>query len=314
MRYLTLRFLLAVLTMLALSLWLWERVAPAGGLWPIMVGGLRIDLVMISMVAVLPAVLSAWLGHLHWPTRLTAWWFRFAFMLFVLLEVCSPQFLIEYDSRPNRLFFEYLSTPREVAAMLWGGYKSVLLAAALVLALAAWAAVRLFPAYRPDRAWPWWRRAVVSVVVLAVGVLAIRGTLAHRPINPSTVAFAGDAMVNTLPLNGLYSVVNAAYRMKDERSSAKLYPSMAPAHMHALVRQAAGFEEPWLDPERPSLHAHTASVRRDKPLNLVIIIQESLGAQYVKSLGGQDLTPRLDALSKEGWMFAGLCTIGPPWL
>lgn len=308
MRGLTLRFVFVVLALLmlsrlALSLWLWERVSPAGGLVPVMLGGLRIDVVMISMVAILPAVLSPWLGHLRWPTRLTAWWFRLAFMVFVLLEVASPQFLIEYDSRPNRMFFEYLTTPREVAAMLWGGYKGVLLGGAIVLALAAWGSVRLFPTHRPDRAPPWWQRAVASVLILAVGILAIRGTLAHRPINPSTVAFAGDAMVNTLPLNGLYSVTDAAYRMQDERSSASLYPAMPDQRIHELVRQTAGLTGPMLDPERPSLHAQTATRRHDKPLNLVIIIQESLGAQYVKTLGGKDLTPRLDELGTQGWMF-----------
>ena len=35
----------------------------------------------------------------------------------------------------------------------------------------------------------------------------------------------------------------------------------------------------------------------------MIILQESLGAQYVGSLGGRDLTPNIDRLSKEGWMF-----------
>ena len=66
MRGLTLRFVFAVLAVLtlsrlALSIWLWERVAPAGGLVPVMLGGLRIDVVMISMAAILPAVLSPWL-------------------------------------------------------------------------------------------------------------------------------------------------------------------------------------------------------------------------------------------------------------
>ena len=62
-------------------------------------------------------------------------------------------------------------------------------------------------------------------------------------------------------------------------------------------------EGPPLDPRYPSLHEQKASVRRDKPLNLVIILQESLGAQYVGSLGGRDLTPNIDRLGKEGWMF-----------
>ena len=48
-------------------------------------------------------------------------------------------------TRPNRLYFIYLLNPKEVGAMLWQGYKGVLLAALVVLLVAAWLSVRLFP-------------------------------------------------------------------------------------------------------------------------------------------------------------------------
>jgi len=308
MRALTLRFVVSMLVFLtlsrlALSLWLFERVSAAGGLVPVLFGGLRIDITMIAMFAVLPAALSPWLGHRRWPTWITAWFFRIVVMLFVLLEVSSPQFLIEYDTRPNRLYFEYLSTPREVAAMLWTGYKGVLFGALVGLLIAAWAVKKGFPTTLRDKPMRWWPRPILTVVLILVGVLSIRGTLQHRPINPAMVAFSSDAMVNTLPLNGMYSVTHAAYRMKDERSSSALYPPMDEDRMQEIVRAAAGLSGPMLDERYPSLHQQTASVRREKPLNLVIVVQESLGAQYVASLGGKPLTPRLDALGKEGWMF-----------
>ncbi|WP_255176220.1 LTA synthase family protein [Bordetella genomosp. 5] len=308
MRRLTVRFVISVLVMLtlsrlALSFWLWERVQDAGGLWPILIGGWRIDLCLIAMVIGLPAALSPWFGHRPLAARLTAWWYRIWWMLFVLLEVSTPQFISEYDTRPNRLYFEYLVHPREVAAMLWEGYKGVLFASAVLLLAAAWLGFRLFPVGRADGFMRWWKRPLVTLAVIAVCVLAGRGTLQHRPINPSVVAFSSDAMVNTLPLNSLYNVFDAAYRMRDERSSAALYPLMETDRMNALVREAAGLTGPALDPAYPSEHVQRATTRRDKPLNLVIILQESLGAQYVGSLGGRDLTPNIDALGQQGWMF-----------
>jgi phosphoglycerol transferase MdoB-like AlkP superfamily enzyme len=140
-------------------------------------------------------------------------------------------------------------------------------------------------------------------VILALVFLGARGTLEHRPINPAKVAYSSDAMVNALALNSLYSVFDAAYRMRDERSSAAMYPRMAVDEMNAIVREKAGLTGAPLDARYPSLHEQKATVRRDKPLNLVIILQESLGAQYVGSLGGRDLTPNIDRLGKEGWMF-----------
>jgi phosphoglycerol transferase MdoB-like AlkP superfamily enzyme len=46
-----------------------------------------------------------------------------------------PQFIAEYDTRPNRLYFEYLVNPKEVGSMLWQGYKGVIFASLLMLAL-----------------------------------------------------------------------------------------------------------------------------------------------------------------------------------
>ena len=63
MRQLTWRFFLLALIFLGLSrlglaLWLAPRVEPAGGLWPVMFGGLRIDLSLLAMICAFPALLS----------------------------------------------------------------------------------------------------------------------------------------------------------------------------------------------------------------------------------------------------------------
>jgi phosphoglycerol transferase MdoB-like AlkP superfamily enzyme len=71
--------------------------------------------------------------------------------------------------------------------------------------------------------------------------------------------------------------------------------------MQAIVRAAAGLDGAPLDPDYPSLHRQQATRQGDQPLNLVIILEESLGAQFVGSLGGAGYTPELDKLSNEGW-------------
>jgi phosphoglycerol transferase MdoB-like AlkP superfamily enzyme len=308
MRRLTLRFFIAAfvllsLSRLGLSVWQWPRVGAAGGLWPVMSGGWHMDISLLAMACAIPAVFSPWFGHRPLAVRLTAWWYQLMWFLLVMLEVATPQFITEYDTRPNRLFVEYLNSPVEVSSMLWHGYKTVLAISLVVLVLAVWAGRKLFPARLLDRpvAWAW--RPVVSVLAFVVFFLGARGTLEHRPTNSATVAFSSDSMVNTLPLNSFYNVANAIDDLRNERSAEDVYGTMPSDQMNAEVRKAAGMEGPMLDPRYPSLHRQTASVERSKPLNLVIIMEESLGAQYVGSLGGQDLTPQLDALGKEGWMF-----------
>src|SRR5690606_17652049 len=167
-----------------------------------------------------------------------------------------------------------------------------------------WLGWKLFAPGRPDRRMGIGWRLPATAGLFVLVLLAARGTLAHRPLNPAMVAIGNDAMVNVLPLNSLYTVANAIHRMGDERSAADLYGEMPEARMQALVRRAAGLQGAPIDPDRPSLHWQAASAHPPRPLNLVVIVEESLGAQYVGSLGGRGLTPELDALAKRGWLLS----------
>jgi len=308
MRHSTLIFVLAAfalltLSRLALALWQWQRVRNAGGLAPLLLRGLRIDAHQIAVLAALPAVLSPLFGHIPLAANLAAGWYLVAFVLLAFLEVATPPFIIEYDSRPNRLFVEYLKHPREVSGMLWRGYKGALLGGLGALALIGWAAWTLLGHARPDAPLTWWQMPLASVAILAVVILAIRGTLSHRPINPSSVAYSSDGMLHPLALNSLYNVFYAVYSMKNEKSASAVYGDMDDDKMHALVLAESGLPYPPPNPDYPSLHRQPATRKTHRPLNLVIILEESLGAQYSAALGGANLTPELDALARDAWSF-----------
>jgi phosphoglycerol transferase MdoB-like AlkP superfamily enzyme len=308
MRHLTLVFIVAAMLMLtisrvALATWQRDRVRNAGGLWPILLGGWRIDAHQVATIAILPGFLSPWLGQFDTATQITSAWFQIAWVVLVFMEVATPPFILEYDTRPNRLFVEYLKHPREVGGMLWRGFKGALVGGTLIVILAAWLGGRIFGDALPDPQMPLWMMPLVSIAALAVGVLAIRGSLGHRPMNPSNVAYCGDGMLNTLPLNSLYSVLYAIYSMKNEKSASAVYGNMPEDEMHARVLAKAALPQPPADPRYPSLHRHAPARPRARPLNIVIILEESLGAQYVANLGGEPLTPCLDALAEQGWNF-----------
>ncbi|MGE0798107.1 MAG: LTA synthase family protein [Lautropia sp.] len=312
---LTVRFIIAALVVLTLcriglALWQAPRVTAAGGVWPVLIGGLRIDASLLAMLVLLPAAAAPWLGHRRWPVALTATWYRCAWLLIVLLEVATPGFIEEYDTRPNRLFVEYLTSPREVGGMLLHGYVGTVAVVLLAMAVAVWLSLRLFPlALRdPPLRWRWRAPATAGLVLLLA--LAARGTLEHRPLNPSVVAFAADAMVNTLPLNSLYGVAHAVYRTRSERSSQAAYGTLPADEIQSRVLAAAGLPAPPAGVLLPSVHAQQASMRRQRPLNLVIIVEESLGAQFVGHLGGSGLTPQLDRLAADAWTFRNAYATG----
>lgn len=286
---------------LAFALWQWPRVRQAGGLLPILIGGLRIDALMIGALSAPVILLAPWLGQYPVMTTVAAIWFTFAWFLLTLLEVSTPQFIIEYDTRPNRLYVDYLKHPQEVMGMLWKGYKLMIGIALIGLGLIVYSGWSIFGHIGPDPVMSWWLRPIWMLAGAALCALAIRGTLAHRPINPSSVAWSSDSMLNTLPLNSLYNVAYAIYSMKNERSAEDIYGGMDAAEMNQIVRDAAAM--PAGPDTLPTLHRQTPAQKRERKPNLVLIVEESLGAQYVSNLGGAKLTPELDKLAQTGWNF-----------
>ncbi|HEX5802575.1 MAG TPA: LTA synthase family protein [Azospira sp.] len=302
----------------ALMLWQAERVG-AVGIWPeMLLQGLRNDLMQIGIFSVpllLLVPLFAWRPTWGLWRRLSGLWVLLAIALLVLLEVSAPAFIAEYDTRPNRLYVEYLKYPGEVLPMLWSGFRLHLVAGVLVTAAAVWAAMRLLRPWlsMPPR-WGWLRVLLTWPLVVLVAAFAVRSSVDHRPANPATFALSSDPMVNTLVLNSAYSVTYAIYGMRHEARSSEIYGQMKEEEIlreFAAARAALGDTRPLLgDPEIPTLIEQNATVRRERPLNLVIILEESLGATFVESLGGAPVTPELEKLKREGWWFEQLYATG----
>lgn len=291
----------------------WERVESARGLGPVLRGGLRIDLSLLALLSVFWVAVAPWAVGASRAARafrrLQSLVLTAALAGIVFLEIATPAFVEEFGVRPNRLFLEYLDAPREVGATLWGAYRTSLILAACAMAAVVWVSWRLM---RPakDVQLPSAQRPILSVAAVALCLLAARSGLQHRPINPAAVAFCDDPLLNSLALNSLYNVGYEAYRLRKEIDTEELYGRLPTAEMLRRVRAAAGIPAPPLEASNPALHRQLASMVREKPLNLVLIVEESLGARYVGSLGGLDLTPELDALSEQGWWFTRMYATG----
>ncbi|EEF27420.1 conserved hypothetical protein [Ricinus communis] len=294
------------LTRLSLVAWKWERVQATGELCQILLQGVRVDIIQLGLLAIIPVLLSpilatrklfkVWRGF-------TYWWVLLSLVLLVFLEAATPGFILEYDVRPNRIFVEYLKYPHEVFGMLWQGFKTELVFG-LVMTLVAFAAVaKLLKPWRQAEA-KWASPAVWLVwpLILVLTVLGIRSTLTHRPANPALFAITQDSMVNSLILNSTYSVFYAAYSLQHEAKSSAIYGKMPREKIFALTGAQAA--------DIPTLTTLVPSVKRDKPLNLVILLQESLGAGFVESLGGKPVTPNLEKLKADGIWFTHLYATG----
>jgi len=311
---------LAVLSLsrMGLALWKHAQISSVDGWTAVLVQGVRVDVASLSLLLVpfCAALLLLPQRWYHWRgvQIIAAVWLASVLTLLASLELATPDFMAEYGLRPNRMFLEYLAYPREVFATLRESrpVQCVLLALGVVTTALAgyWLARRCQPHAVHAEAWP--LRLALMLVVLIAGALGVRSTLGHRPMNPAMLAFSSDPTVNVLPLNSFYSLAHATRDwLRDEEGAAQLYGPLPEEDMIAAVRADSGLPaEAFLDSANIPTLAVRAPIWQGKPKNLVIVLEESLGAQFIGSLGGLPLSPEYDRLSEQGWALTRLYATG----
>ena len=304
--------LLLSLSRLVLLAWYWDRVAPTDGVLFILLQGIRFDIVLMGML-IGPALLMApWLSGRRFGGALVRYYLVAVTFFVVWVELGTIPYIDQYDARPNYIYVEYLKYPREVLSMLFTAYGWLMAAVGLITTLSAYFAWRLTGSATRISSHTRWLGAMLLMPVIAFLLLAmIRSTTDHHPVNPSTVAFTTDSMVNQLPLNSPYTLIYAVYEQHRDSKRKTNYGKMDENEVLRIVVEDAGLAGGVdLQSSTPTMHNQYATRRYDRPLNLVIVLQESLGAEFVGSLGGEDLTPNIDALADEGIWFERLYATG----
>ena len=281
-----------------------DAVTATDKLFDVILQGVRVDLIQLGLVFLIPLLifpLSFINGHTkHIYHSFLRLWIILSFIILFIIEACSITFINEYNTRPNVLFLEYLKYPREVFEMLFKGFT---LDAILVIGSVLLVSRLIIVAFRRQNEIEYkLMHLVIWPVVIVLILISIRSSLGHRPANPAMFAITDNAMVNSLVLNSPYSVFYAAYSMKHEASASKVYGKMDIEKIYSLTSQNGPAEYPTQKTLTPSYQG--------KPKNIVILLQESLGATFVESLGGVPVTPNLEKLKNEGIWFSQLYATG----
>ncbi|MDG6313831.1 LTA synthase family protein [Glaesserella parasuis] len=313
--FIGLNLMIFSLSRLGLSLWQADRVSAVEGWFPLFLQGLRMDIVSICYLFGVPALFTVLLVHNNglgtlWKGILRVW-LTISSVFILFMEVATPAFIETYDFRPNRLFIEYLLYPKEVFTMLANGHLTAVISSLVATTVAGiiywklsgWAVQHL-------RLPSWKLHPVMALLIIAVAFAGARSSLGHRGINPAMVAFSSDPLVNSLVLNSGYSVLYAVQQLKDEEKSSEQYGKMSEQEMFEIVKNSRNRPaSDYISTVIPTLTKNVASYQ-GKPKNIVIVLEESLGAQFVGTLGGKPLTPEFDQLAKEGWLFENIYATG----
>ena len=314
LRFLALALILMSCSRVGLIYWQWDRVAAAGAIGHMLLQGIRSDLITIGLCTVPVALLlplACLQRRFDWWQHVSRYWFTLCLIVITFLELATPQFLLEYDTRPGAMLVQYIMYPTEVGSMLWEGYRGALFGTTAALGLIGWGIVRSLREVRSNPPVSTLRVALLWPVLVVLTGLMIRSSVQHRPANLASFLFCEDAMVNSLVANSMFTVLSAVHAMQGQGRSSEIYGRMPHDELVRRARLDTGvaFKE-FRSEELPTLHRQVASVQRAKPLNLVIVLEESLGAGFIKSLGGEPVAPNFDRLATEGIWFERLYATG----
>jgi len=288
-----------------------ERVAATGGGAFILLQGLRFDLVVMGQLLGPLAILAPWGAGRPGFERFIRICLATETVLVVFVEASTLPFIFEYDARPNILFVEYLAYPREVFTMLLTGHLLELAVIVPAVTAATWVTMRMANPRAPTARLGLPTRVAATMLLSVVVAMMVRSTLDHRPVNPSTVAFSPDSMVNQLALSSPYTLMYAVYEQeRDSHNHDLRYGDIDPVDAIDTVLDAARLVDGSYNFGSPTMHMQHAARKPERPYHLVIVMEESLGAEFVGSLGGEDLTPRLDELRDQGIWFDRLYATG----
>lgn len=229
---------------------------------------------------------------------------RFAFLtLFAAAAVFGGFveyfFFEEFDARFNHVALDYLLFPGEVAGNVWESYPVPLyVALALLAGIGAAFAIqrRLADATSAPRTWA--RRALHAPAALGAGAGAV-ALLAVVPAPDS-----GNRATDEIESNGLVQLVRAFRTAGLDYES--YYRTVGAPELESLARSEIGL--PNLDDPARTFRAVE---RRARPLDVVVVLGESFGSEFVGRLGGsKPCAPGLERWADRGLLLTNVVPTG----
>jgi len=269
--------------------------------------GLRFDLSTIGYILVPVALLAVipigWLNRsvfLKW-----LWSIYLCLMFFVVLVVgaVDSELFGFFNIRINHLVLQWLSTPKVVFDAISGGFAfyRTLIVLLVLTGLFGWVVVRSFRslAYSAQQK-ATWKDWVAYPVILIIMFIAIRGGFSNYPLRFDYANFSTHYFANQLALNPLYNLLEDVMAMQDVNSADPRFTDIETAHRKVQQVLNISEEEITTSPLTRQITSDTPA----RPVNVVVILMESLNNEFIKGVGGQyDLAPCFDSLSTGGLLF-----------
>lgn len=283
-------------------------------LWPgLFFRGIGFDLAVLAWLLA-PMLLWAAL----WPTRWrnTGWQGGLRLAIFFLMAaillfggLSEWTFWEEFATRFNFIAVDYLVYTHEVIGNIVESYPVAALLSGItaLAALLTWLFRERIRAAHPPRPQARWR------IIYAVSAFVLPWSAWHLA-DIDQMQFSGNAYANELAGNGLMTF--AAAFQRNELDYERFYATVPTAQAVRILGELGVEREPLSKVLQPDLDEGEAFNPKRIPFNrpprnVVLISVESLSAKFLGSFGNQaGLTPRLDALAREGMLFTRIYATG----
>lgn len=275
--------------------------------------GIRMDSILIGIILT-PIIISITLIPKYFKKTISKilYFYLFFWMIFLIfIENATFPFFLQYDVRPNYLFLEYLEYPHEIASLLFKDYKLELLISFIMMILASIVFLKKdFINFENSFKTSYLKRLILFIPLVLIAFLMIRSSIGHRPANISDALYSSNRVLNEITKNSLYNVGYAFYSYKkNEKNLADKYGKVSILEAYNLVSNTLNID--FNDASKPFNRLEKTHFKTDKPKNLVIFVQESMGAQFTSFAGEEkDLTPNLNNLANKNLAFTNLYANG----
>ncbi|WP_419972060.1 LTA synthase family protein [Aliarcobacter butzleri] len=269
------------------------------------------DTIVICIILIIPTIFLAITPKIfsNFISKFLSIYILFFLVIALFIECASFPFFAEYDLRPNYLFIEYLEYPQEVTSLLFKDYKLQFIAVfILIITTIKIYSKSKFINFEQVFKQNYISRILILAPILLVLFLGIRSSLGHRPVNISDALYSENRVINEITKNSLHSLGYAYYSNKKAENNISKYGKIDIKEAYKVASLAIGID--YKDEKKPFYREVKSKLTSKKQKNLVIFIQESMGAQFTGFIGKQNFTPNLDNLAQNYLSFTNLYSNG----
>jgi len=262
-------------------------------------------LYILPLLAWFVVIRSRWFST-RWHRRLLLGGMMVIAAVQIFLLAVEFFFFDEFRSRFNTVAVDYLIYPQEVFINIWDAYPvgKILIGVGLLAVGWVWLVNRLF------------REMWLADVSLKARYAWLLGAVALAAAISPTVNLKGanvsaDRTLNEIANNGAISFVCAAWTR--HLDYAAFYKTIPLEEAYARVRSKLAGPDVQFTGEGNIIRRRVAGDATKPRLNVVLVLEESLGSEFWGSLGrpGATLTPEMDKLAAtEGLLFTNLYASG----